>query len=324
MRLVSFRIATPVGSWTRIGAISVHNRVVDLRMAYQHVLVASGATEQSAERISEAIIPSDMVAFIEGGPRALDAAREALAWASEHEGDGESVSHALGDLTLLAPVPHPPLLRDFMAFETHLKNIYPKLGRAIPTEWYKMPVYYKGNPASIAGDGDTIPIPSYADELDFEFEIAFVIGKGGSNIPRERALEHVFGFMIYNDFSARTIQSREMEVGLGPAKGKDFMHGHAFGPILVTMEEIEDVYDMPMHARINGELWCDSNSGTIYWKFEDMIAHASLDEYLLPGEIFGSGTVGGGAGAEIGRFLKRGDTVELAVEPLGALRNVIG
>jgi len=138
-----------------------------------------------------------------------------------------------------------------------------------------------------------------------------------------QAMEHIFGFMIYNDFSARAIQSREMAVGLGPAKGKDFIHGHVFGPALVTMDDIPDVYDMPMQARVNGELRCDANSGTIHWKFADMIAHGSLDEYIVPGEVFESGTVGGGAGAEIGRFLARGDTVELSVTPLGVLRNTI-
>ena len=321
MRLVSFRIPTPIGAQTRIGAIDAQKRIIDLDMAYRQVLVASGATEEAAARVSSAVFPGDMVAFIEGGPRALDAAREALAWAGDHAGD--EISHTLDAVTLLAPVPRPPLLRDFMAFETHLTNIYPKLGRAIPAEWYKQPVYYKGNPTSIAGAGATVAIPSYAQELDFEFELAFVIGKGGINISPEQAMEHIFGFMIYNDFSARAIQSREMEVGLGPAKGKDFVSGHVFGPALVTLDEIADVYNMPMRADVNGERWCDANSGTIHWKFEQMIAHASMDERLVPGEIFGSGTVGGGAGAEIGRFLHAGDVIELTVEPLGTLRNTI-
>src|SRR6266508_2941504 len=213
------------------------------------------------------------------------------------------------------------LLRDFMGFESHLKNIYPRLGREIPPEWYNLPVYYKGNPGSLATHGDDIPMPSYAEELDFEFELAFVIGKGGTNIPRERAMEHVFGYTIYNDFSARAIQSREMSVGLGPAKGKDFTRGHVFGPWLVTANEIPDVYDLHMIVRVNGEVWCDSNSGTIHWQIADMFAHASLAEQLRPGELFGSGTVGNGSGAERGQMLKRGDVVELEVERLGVLRN---
>jgi 2-keto-4-pentenoate hydratase/2-oxohepta-3-ene-1,7-dioic acid hydratase in catechol pathway len=182
-------------------------------------------------------------------------------------------------------------------------------------------VYYKGNPGSLATHEDDIPIPSYADALDIEFELAMVIGQGGINIAPERALDHVFGYMIYNDFSERTIQAREMTVGLGPAKGKDFVRGHVLGPHLVTTDEIPDIYNLHMVARVNDEVWCDSNSGTIHWKFEQMIAHVSTDEVLRPGEVLGSGTVGGGSGAERGTLLRRGDVVELEVERLGVLRN---
>ncbi len=176
-----------------------------------------------------------------------------------------------------------------MGFETHLLNIFPKLGREIPPEWYKIPVYYKGNPGSLGAHGDDIPIPSYATALDIEFELAMVIGRGGINIAPERALDHVFGYMIYNDFSERTIQAREMTVGLGPAKGKDFMRGHVLGPYLVTADEVPDIYDLHMVARVNDEVWCDTNSGTIHWKFEQMIAHVSTDELLRPGEVLGLG-----------------------------------
>jgi 2-keto-4-pentenoate hydratase/2-oxohepta-3-ene-1,7-dioic acid hydratase in catechol pathway len=215
------------------------------------------------------------------------------------------------------------MLRDFMGFETHLRNIYPKLGREIPQEWYTLPVYYKGNPGSVATHGDGIAIPSYGDVLDIEFELAFVIGRGGSNIPESRAREHIFGFMIYNDFSERRIQAREMAVGLGPAKGKDFHRGHVLGPTLVTADEIPDIYNLHMTCRVNGEVWCDTNSNTIHWTFEQMIAHVSMDETLRPGEVLGSGTVGNGSGAERGTFLRRGDTVELEVERLGTLRNTV-
>jgi 2-keto-4-pentenoate hydratase/2-oxohepta-3-ene-1,7-dioic acid hydratase in catechol pathway len=285
------------------------------------------ATVEAATRIADALLPGDMVAFLGGGERALEGAREALAWATDTgtlaTPGGTIFCHAPGDVKLLAPVPRPPLLRDFMAFETHLTNIYPRLGRAIPGEWYELPVYYKGNPGSVAGDNEAIAIPPYADALDFEFELAFVIGKGGLDIPPERALEHIVGFTIYNDFSERVIQAREMAVGLGPAKGKDFVNGHVLGPALVTMDEIPDVYAMAMSARVNDEIWCEASSASIHWRFEQMIAHASRGERLVPGEVFGSGTVGGGAGAETGRSLTRGDRIALTVGPLGTLRNTI-
>jgi len=319
VKLVSFLLPGPMGPLHRIGALDAEGMVVDLAAARRAALIDEGLTPAAATRVAEALIPPDMVAFIEGGHLALAAARAALAWAAGNFGAVQR--HPPAELRLLPPVPRPPLLRDFMAFETHLKNIYPRLGRAIPPEWYEFPVYYKGNAHSLGAHGDDIPMPSYAAELDFEFELGIVIGRGGRNIPRERAMEHVFGYTVYNDFSARAIQSREMAVGLGPAKGKDFVCGHVFGPCLVTADEVGDVNRLRMVARVNGEVWCDSSTSTMHWKIPDLIAHASLEEELVPGELWGSGTVGDGSGAERGVFLKRGDVVELEVERVGTLRN---
>jgi 2-keto-4-pentenoate hydratase/2-oxohepta-3-ene-1,7-dioic acid hydratase in catechol pathway len=221
----------------------------------------------------------------------------------------------------LPVLPEPPLLRDFMVFETHLKNIYPRLGREIPPEWYSFPVYYKGNPGHLGADGDDVAIPDYCENFDFEFEFAAVIGRGGRDIAKDAALDHIYGYTIYNDFSARDFQAREMSVGLGPAKGKDFDGGHVLGPVLVTRDEIPDVYALAMSAKVSGEPWGQSSSATMHWRFEDMIAHASKAETLRVGEVFGTGTVGGGSGAEFGKSLKRGDTVELTIERIGTLRN---
>lgn len=325
MKLVSFRVPTPLGAQIRIGAVDASGDYVDLAAAYLVHLLGRGPTRAAAARITAALLPSDMVAFIEGGDSSLEAARAALAWVErtgEETGpDGLRIRYGPEEVHLLAPVPRPPVLRDFMAFETHLKNIYPKLGREIPPVWYELPVYYKGNPGSVGAHGEDVPMPPYADELDYEFELGVVIGAGGTDIPRERALAHVFGFTIYNDFSAREIQSREMSVGLGPAKGKDFAKAHVLGPCLVTADEIPAPYDLRMVCRVNGEVRCEENSGTIHWRFEDLIAHASMGEQLVPGEVFGSGTVGNGSGAEIGTFLRRGDIVELEVAGIGTLRN---
>ena len=325
MKLVSFQVSTAIGPVVRIGAIGPGDGFVDLNAAYTHRLVASGSSPEAARRIAAAVLPGDMVEFIAGGPISLRAAHDALDHATAHDTVTESphMVHEPGSVTLLPPVPHPPLLRDFMAFETHLKNIYPKLGREIPPEWYNLPVYYKGNPGSLGTHGQDVPIPSYADELDYEFELAMVIGTSGKDISREQAMDHVFGFMIYNDFSERAIQSREMSVGLGPAKGKDFHNAHVFGPYLVTKDEIANPYDLKMTSRVNGQVLCDDNSGTMHWKFDEMIAHASMSERIAVGEIFGSGTVGNGSGAERDQFLQRGDTIELEVEGLGVLRNQV-
>jgi 2-keto-4-pentenoate hydratase/2-oxohepta-3-ene-1,7-dioic acid hydratase in catechol pathway len=323
MRLVSMELPSPMGPQVRCGALDAEGRVVDLAAAYRFVLLEEGATATAARRLSDAVLPGDMVALIEGGARSIEAAECALDWADGCHApiDGTPVCYAPDAVRLLSPIPRPPLLRDFMGFETHLRNIFPTLGREIPPEWYKLPVYYKGNPGSVAAHGDDIAIPSYGDALDIEFELALVIGRSGIDIAPERARDHVFGYMIYNDFSERRIQAREMTVGLGPAKGKDFTRGHVLGPCLVTADEIPDIYQLRMVARVNGEVWCDTTSGTIHWKFEQMIAHASTAERLHPGEVLGSGTVGWGSGAERGTLLHRGDLVELEVDRLGVLRN---
>ncbi|CAN5828060.1 fumarylacetoacetate hydrolase family protein [soil metagenome] len=319
MKLVSYKLATPLGDVTRIGAMTSADKVLDLARGYGLLLEARGLTQKAARRIAAALFPNTMVGFIEGGEVALDAAREILDWTQK--GEGSEALFGLQNLTMLAPISRSPLIRDFLAFETHLTNIYPKLGREIPPEWYNLPVYYKGNPGSVATHSDDIPIPASVDEIDIEFEIALVIGKGGSDIPRERAFEHVFGYMIFNDLTERKIQAREMSVGLGPAKSKDFAKANIFGPYLVTADEIPDIYTLEMEAKVNDALWCKANLSSVHWRFEDIIAYASQDEYLYPGEILGSGTVGDGSGAERDTYLKRGDVVELKVEKMGTLRN---
>ena len=314
MRLLSFSIDTPLGPQVRVGCERADGSVCDLTLATEAMLVRRrGLGQDAARRISAALVPPRMLAFVEGGAMTLDQARETLEWA-ESSGDGPVVSAPIRQLPVL---PDPPLLRDFMAFETHLKNIYPRLGREIPPEWYNFPVYYKGNSGSLGADGDEVRIPDYCEQFDFEFEFAAIIGRGGIDIPRELALDHIYGFTIYNDFSARDFQAREMSVGLGPAKGKDFEKGHVFGPVLVTRDEIPDVYALEMHATVAGAEWTHSNTSTLHWRFEDMIAHASRNERLRVGEIFGSGTVGGGSTMEFGKSLKRGDVVELTVERIG-------
>jgi 2-keto-4-pentenoate hydratase/2-oxohepta-3-ene-1,7-dioic acid hydratase in catechol pathway len=327
MRLVSFELSTVTGPLTRIGAVLPDGRYADLQSAYRAVLGDNGASREGAARLAATTIPSDMVAFIQNGTTGLDAAQSALDWvtAKDQTGpDGATLVFAPGAVRLLAPVPRPPLIRDFMAFETHLKNIYPKLGREIPPQWYELPVYYKGNPSAVGGEGDIVPMPAYATNMDFEFEFAAVIGRGGSNIQRADALSHIYGYMIYNDFSAREIQQREMSVGLGPAKGKDFEKGHVFGPWLVTADEIPDIYALRMEASVNGQPWCDTSTSTMHWRFDQMIAHASMNEMLVAGEIFGSGTVGGGSAAEMGKTLAKGDKVVLTMDRLGTLSNAIG
>lgn len=323
MRLVSFSTLGDGLARSHVGA-ELGEQVLDLTLASILRFVADEHLSiETASRFARALVPGDMTEFIAGGRRTLETARQTIEWSRARE---DLAAEALLDrkrLHLLPVVPRPPLIRDFMGFERHLANIYPRLGREIPPEWYNLPIYYKGNPFSVGAHGETIGIPSYSDEMDFEFEIAAVIGRGGADIPRAEAMAHVYGFTIYNDFSARDIQRREMTVGLGPAKGKDFRKAHVFGPCLVTIDEIGDIYAKATEGKVNGEVWSSGTVGEMHWRFEDMIAHASMDEELRPGEIIGSGTVGDGSAAERGGKLAAGDRVDLFVEGIGVLSNTV-
>lgn len=209
-------------------------------------------------------------------------------------------------------------LRDFIAFEQHIKTLRTRRGDQVPPAWYEMPVYYKGNYRALIGHDQPVIWPRYSERLDYELELACIIGKEGIDIPEAEAEGCIGGYAVMNDWSARDIQARESSVGLGPSKGKDF--GTSVGPWLVTPDEFNPK-NARMTARINGELWSDGNIGQIHWSFPQMIAHVSMEETVYPGDVLGSGTVGGGCGAELDRWLQPGDVVELNVEGIGTLRN---
>jgi 2-keto-4-pentenoate hydratase/2-oxohepta-3-ene-1,7-dioic acid hydratase in catechol pathway len=270
----------------------------------------------------------DMLALIDAGQDALARAR-----ALEREA---RVVHEPSAVKLLAPLPRPRRLRDCLCFEKHVRQSRAnrwlfgqgtaRLDPAtieIPRAWYEKPVYYKGNVFSIVGPDAEVRWPAYSQTIDYELEIALVTGKGGRDVPQRAARDHVFGFMIFNDFSARDAQYIEMQTGLGPAKGKDFDTGNALGPWLVTADEAGDPQAFTMVARVNGEEWSRGSSAEMLHTFDAIVSHASEGETLFPGEILGSGTVGGGCGNELGRFMKHGDSIELEVSGLGVLRNRI-
>ncbi len=279
----------------------------------------------------------DMLALIDGGDEALDLAREIQARAPD------SALVAISDVSLLSPVPEPRQMRDAMAFEKHVRQAIAAIQRQNasqaedpkaalreleahgpfkpPPIWYEQPVYYKCNRFSVVGTGVDVQWPSYAEMLDYELEFGIFIGKSGKNIPAEEARAHIFGYTIFNDVSARDAQASEMRGQLGPAKGKDFDTGNVIGPWLVTTDEIPDVYDLTMVARVNGEERSRGTTADMHHRFEDMIAWISRDETLRAGEFIGSGTVGDGCGLEHGRYLLPDDVIELEVERLGTLRN---
>jgi 2-keto-4-pentenoate hydratase/2-oxohepta-3-ene-1,7-dioic acid hydratase in catechol pathway len=323
MKLVSFVIATPLGPFTRTGAL-YGGSVVDLNLAYARWLADQG--EAQPRRLADAQVPAGMLEFLEGGPSAMAAARRALDYTaalgpSAAGPAGETIVHSMAAVRLAAPVPNPPSLRDFIAFEDHIAATSKKRGQPIPPEWYKMPVYYKGNHRTVIGPEEPLPWPLDTTKLDYELELACVIGRQGRDIAERQAQDYIAGYTIMNDFSARDIQFQEMACRLGPAKGKDF--ATALGPCLVTPDEMADLGALTMIARVNGDEWSRGRFGTIHWSFSQMIAHVSRGETIYPGDVFGSGTVGGGCGLEMDRYLKPGDVVELEIQPIGVLRTQV-
>lgn len=236
----------------------------------------------------------------------------------------------LAGTPLLSPLPVPRQIRDCLVFEQHLLNAMKTwetmTGRPavpIPPLWYQRPTYYKANRFSVVGTEADVQWPPYSELMDFELELACVIGRKGKDIPAAAGLAHIFGFTIFNDFSARDTQMDERPLGMGPMKGKDFDTGNVLGPWIVTTDEIGDPQNLAMEARINGERWGGGNSRAMQHGFAQILAFISNSETLHPGEVIASGTVGTGCGLELGRFLKPNDVVELEIERIGILRNRI-
>ena len=255
----------------------------------------------------------DMVAFIAGGDALLEAARRRLT-------NGRPAPAA----RLLAPL-RPRSLRDFLAFERHAQRALAALGRGpeLPALWYEVPAYYKGLPDTVIGPDDEIPWPSYSQELDVELELAAVIGAPGRDIAAGDAARHVYGWTIWNDLSARDVQARELPLGMGPGKAKDWDGSNVLGPCLATADEVDGT-DVELVLRVNGEERTRARTGEMHHSFGELIAYASQDCTLRPGEVIGSGTVPGGAGVESGRFLAPGDLVEMEAAGIGLLRNRVG
>jgi fumarylacetoacetate (FAA) hydrolase len=214
---------------------------------------------------------------------------------------------------LLAPVPRPPSVRDFFAFEQHIATARANRGSPVPAEWYEFPVFYFTNPAAIVGPGVLVPYPAGVAELDYELEVAAVIGPDAE----------IAGFTIMNDWSARDVQRKEMRVGLGPAKAKDF--AISLGPVLVTTDEFDGSRAV-MTARVNGEERSRGDLADLHYSWTQILAQAARNTTLRPGDVIGSGTVGSGCILEHndGRWLRPGDVVELEVEGIGGLRNEVG
>ncbi len=332
MKLLTFsRRPGPIDE-TRIGVLSPNERhIVDLQGMHQ------------AQHDHPNPMLDSMLAFLAAGSEAIDLAAELGELASN--GPPTEILLPLDTLQLHSPVPVPTSIRDCMCFEEHLVGAmrtvvrwkFPPaaafdrlaarvFGRGfikVPAVWHERPVYYKGNPRTVVGHEAEVCWPALTERLDFELEFGIFIGRRGKDIPPSQAADHIAGYTVFNDFSARDVQLREMQGRLGPAKGKDFDTGNVLGPYLVTPDEVPQPDRLTAAVRVNGDEWCRTSTKSMQFSFEEIIAYVSRDETLHVGDFIGAGTLPRGCGLELDRWIAPGDVVELEVEGLGVLRNQV-
>jgi fumarylacetoacetate (FAA) hydrolase len=283
-------------------------------------------------------LPQTILELLQRGSEGMDAVQAALGVATaarlEDLHAEAGLVHARSGVELRTPVPNPPTVRDFYAFEQHVKAARAKRNAGMIPEWYQIAVFYFSNTSALYGADEAIPYPHASQELDFEMEMACVIGREGIDIAADEASAYIAGYMVMNDWSARDLQREEMKMNLGPAKGKDF--ATSLGPYLVTPDELADRrigagkderFDLAMKGWIDDDQVTSANFKDIYFTFPQMIERASQSVRLRPGDMLGSGTCGTGCILELGterhRWLQPGDVVALEIERLGRLRNTI-
>ena len=316
------------GGAIRIGAVDVDKgRLFDLGAAARR----NGASDASFASMLELIDADDV---------GLDLARRLV----EKGAGDEDLWSDLAQVELLAPLPEPRQMRDAMSFALHirqsargaravqaLRSRGPEAFKAAIAEpledllavYRDLPIYYITNRFTVVGPGATVLWPRYSTVMDYELEIGIVTKRTRADIPAEEAGAHIFGYTIFNDFSARDRQAVEMQGRLGPAKGKSFDGSNAIGPWIVTPDELGDPQTLKVEVRVNGETRARSDTAGMLFSFEEILAYASQDETIRAGEFFGSGAVSNCCGLELGRFLESGDTIELHVDRIGVLRNKV-
>jgi len=291
------------------------------------------ATFEAEGRERVGAVEGDEIRPLEQGVRLLDLLTgEGLEQAGERASGHPDEVFPLSSVRLAAPLPRPPSIRDFYAFEQHVRTARQRRGLEMDPDWYQLPVFYFSNPVAVIGPFDDVGVPPGSNELDYELEVAAVVGRGGSDLDPSEAEASIAGFCVMNDWSARDIQRREMKLSMGPVKGKDF--ATTLGPVLVTLDELEPfrkgrAYDLAMTASVNGREYSRASLADIYWSFGEMLAYASRGTELVPGDVIGSGTCGTGCilelslvhGEEAYPWLKPGDVVTLEVEHLGRIEN---
>lgn len=271
------------GCWVDLATAASVLLQSDLSTSMREVLAAEGVRLHTVRRILDHIAGEDP-------PNGV------MRWAAD-------------EAVFAPPVPDPGAFLDFYAFEEHVRRARARRGLDIVPEWYEYPVYYRSNQRAMLGHAAEVPFPAGESKMDFELELGAVLGEAiHSPSPRD-AERAIVGYCLLNDWSARAIQAETMKVGLGPNKGKDF--ATSIGPWITTVDEIGDIRELEMAASVNGEEWSRGVVGSMHWQWGEMLAFAAEGVRFEPGDLFGSGTLGGGCGLELGRFLEDGDEVVL-------------
>lgn len=327
VRLVTFETDTTLGKVRRLGALT-GELVVDLQIAYLASLEAQSVEFREAHRLAVSNLPSQMEKFIGAGGAGLTAAAEALDHAAQVDpklisGPGSRPgAFELSQVRLLRPMSAPNSLRDFIAFEDHARAGAARRNEELNPIWNDRPIYYKGNHRSLIGPDEPLQRPAFTKELDFELEIACIVGAKIIDADEHAADRAIFGYTIMNDWSARDVQRIEMVARLGPAKSKDF--ATSIGPCILTADEFDPSRGFEMTARVNGKVVCEANLSAARWTFPQMISFVSQSETVWPTDIYGSGTPFGGCMLDQGGpYLEPGDVVELEVQMIGVLRNQV-
>jgi 2-keto-4-pentenoate hydratase/2-oxohepta-3-ene-1,7-dioic acid hydratase in catechol pathway len=323
MKLVTFRLNTSLGFVERIGALRGRS-VVDLSTTYAWWLHQRGVG--AAVALAESIIPPQMVEFLSRWPMSREAAETALSFAEDLNDEaispfGARAIYRETEYRLCTPL-RPRRLKDYLVYEAHKKQAMAERGLEMSELWYRMPTYSNRNHCGLADPDQDIVWPSYSKKLDFEFELALVIARGGRDIAAIEAMDYVAGITIYNDFSARDIQADEARIGAGPGKSKDFDSGNVLGPCIVTLDEI-DPSDIAMILRVNGQEWSRGHTSGMRFSWQQIVENASRGETIYPGDVFASGTMDGGCCLELDRTLEPGMVIEMEAVGIGILRNRI-
>ncbi len=311
------------GQWLDLEAARVALASADPRRGHNAVLFRQPVTTLDAH-LARGLRVEALAELAEGGAELGLAEEDALL----AEGDALLAS---ADLAFGPPILDPTSLRDFYAFEQHVGTMWKRRGHDIPEAWYRLPIFYFSNTSEIRGSDDPVWAPDGSVELDYELEVAALVDTPAVDLPAERAEEAIGGYLILNDWSARDLQREETTVRLGPAKGKDF--ATSIGPWLVTPDELTDAraakgFALTMTAEVSGTEISRGTWSAAHFSFGEMLARASADARLRPGDLVGSGTVGSGCLLEVGeerlgRWLEPGDEVALRIERLGELRTPI-